>query len=77
MEKMILYALPLMVAGLAGISNETIDRILLQHLLPINTSSSEIGIYSAFYKLSIIMTLFVQTFRFAAEPFFFFPRKGA
>ncbi len=74
-KKMILYALPLMVAGLAGISNETIDRILLQHLLPINISSSEIGIYSAFYKLSIIMTLFVQTFRFAAEPFFFSQEK--
>ena len=70
-RKMMVYALPLMVAGLAGITNETIDRILLQYLLPADISASEIGLYSAFYKLSIIMTLFVQTFRFAAEPFFF------
>ena len=74
-RKMMVYALPLMVAGLAGITNETIDRILLQYLLPANISASEIGLYSAFYKLSIIMTLFVQTFRFAAEPFFFSQEK--
>ena len=76
-RKMIVYAFPLMVAGLAGITNETIDRILLQYLLPADISSSEIGLYSAFYKLSIIMTLFVQTFRFAAEPFFSLKRKNA
>ena len=74
-RKMMIYALPLMVAGLAGITNETIDRILLQYLLPSDISASEIGLYSAFYKLSIIMTLFVQTFRFAAEPFFFSQEK--
>ena len=74
-RKMMLYALPLMVAGLAGITNETIDRILLKYLLPADVSASEIGLYSAFYKLSIIMTLFVQTFRFAAEPFFFAQEK--
>jgi len=76
-RKMMIYALPLMFAGLAGITNETIDRILLKHLLPSEVSASEIGIYSAFYKLSIIMTLFVQTFRFAAEPFFFAQEKEA
>lgn len=74
-KKMLLYASPLMIAGLAGIANETIDRIILQYLLPANIAASEIGIYSAFYKLSIIMTLFVQTFRFAAEPFFFAQEK--
>ncbi len=74
-RKMMIYALPLMLAGLAGITNETIDRILLKHLLPADISASEIGLYSAFYKLSIIMTLFVQTFRFAAEPFFFAQEK--
>ena len=73
--KMMIYALPLMLAGLAGITNETIDRILLNYLLPADISASEIGLYSAFYKLSIIMTLFVQTFRFAAEPFFFAQEK--
>ena len=71
-SKMRVYALPLLIAGLAGITNETIDRILLKHLLPHpEISATELGLYGAFYKLSILMTLFIQTFRFAAEPFFF------
>lgn len=74
-KKMIVFALPLMLAGLAGITNETIDRILLSHLLPPSIAASEVGIYGAYYKLSIIMTLFIQTFRFAAEPFFFAQEK--
>jgi O-antigen/teichoic acid export membrane protein len=74
-RKMMLYSLPLMLAGLAGIANETIDRLMLDYLLPADVSKSEIGIYGAYYKLSIIMTLFVQTFRFAAEPFFFSQEK--
>ena len=75
-NKMMIYALPLLIAGLAGMTNETIDRILLKHLLP-NTdiAASELGLYGAFYKLSIIMILFIQTFRFAAEPFFFAQEK--
>ena len=71
-NKMRVHALPLLIAGLAGITNETIDRILLKHLLPNpEISAAELGLYGAFYKLSILMTLFIQTFRFAAEPFFF------
>ena len=71
-KKMMIYASPLLIAGLAGITNETIDRILLKGLLPENINASkEIGLYGAFYKLSIIMILFIQTFRFAAEPFYF------
>lgn len=74
-HKMLRYGLPLMLAGLAGVANETIDRIILQFLLPSDVAISEIGLYSAFYKLSIIMTLFVQAFRFGAEPFFFAQAK--
>ena len=71
-KKMMIYASPLLIAGLAGITNETIDRILLKFLLPEGLDASrEIGLYGAFYKLSIIMILFIQTFRFAAEPFYF------
>ena len=74
--QMMVYALPLLIAGIAGVINETIDRVLLKHLL-VNPeiASSELGLYGAFYKLSIIMTLFIQTFRFAAEPFFFAQEK--
>ena len=75
-KKMMVYALPLLIAGLAGITNETIDRVLLKHLLPDGIDKmAEIGIYGAFYKISIVMILFIQTFRFAAEPFFFAQEK--
>ena len=71
-KKLMIYASPLLIAGLAGMTNETIDRILLKYLLPESSNiSREIGLYGAFYKLSIIMILFIQTFRFAAEPFYF------
>jgi O-antigen/teichoic acid export membrane protein len=72
---MMLYALPLLIAGLAGMINETLDRVLLTYLLPENEAMSQTGIYGACYKVSIIMTIFIQTFRFAAEPFFFSQSK--
>jgi O-antigen/teichoic acid export membrane protein len=62
--------------GLAGTLNESFDRILLKHLLPDkSTAMAELGIYGACYKIPVLMTLFVQTFRFAAEPFFFAESK--
>ena len=75
-KKMMVYALPLLIAGLAGMTNETVDRVLLKKLLPDGIDKmASIGIYGAFYKISIIMILFIQTFRFAAEPFFFAQEK--
>ena len=75
-RKMIRYSLPLLFVGLAGMTNEAIDRILLKfYISDINVAMSELGIYGAFYKLSIIMTLFIQTFRYAAEPFFLSQEK--
>ncbi len=70
-KKMMRYALPLLIAGLAGMVNETLDRILLTRLLPKDQAMVQAGIYGACYKVSIIMTIFIQTFRYAAEPFFF------
>lgn len=76
-RKMIKYSFPLLFAGLAGMTNEAIDRILLKfYISDTNVVMSELGIYGAFYKLSIIMTLFIQTFRYAAEPFFFSQAKS-
>lgn len=74
-KRMMIYALPLLIAGLAGMINETLDRVLLTYLLPENEAMSQTGIYGACYKVSIIMTIFIQTFRFAAEPFFFSQSK--
>ena len=73
---MLVYALPIMVWGMAGIVNETFDRILLKHLITTGDAMSQLGIYGACYKVSILMTLFIQTFRFAAEPFFFSHAKN-
>ncbi|MCC7232516.1 MAG: polysaccharide biosynthesis protein [Bacteroidia bacterium] len=71
-KQMVFYAFPLMIGGFAGMINETLDRILLPFLLQDkSTAMAQLGIYGACYKLSILMTLFVQTFRYAAEPFYF------
>ncbi len=83
LRKMLVYAAPLLVAGMAGMINETLDRILLKYFLTIPQNCpnpneyllSQMGIYGANYKISILMTLFVQTFRYAAEPFFFSQAK--
>ncbi len=66
------YSSPLLIAGLAGTVNEALDRILLKHLLPLESNPMEqLGIYGANYKMAVLMTLFVQMFKYAAEPFFF------
>ncbi len=70
-RRMLVYALPLLVAGLAGMVNETMSRILLKYLLPMESAMEALGVYGACYKMSILMTLFIQAFRYAAEPFFF------
>ncbi len=72
LKQMLLYSLPLMVAALPGIVNDFLDRILFRFF---DTGAeqwrSSLGIYQAAVKLSVIMSLFIQMFRFAAEPFFF------
>ena len=71
---MLLYGLPLIIAGMAGMVNETFDRIMLGWWAPVQgveAAKAEVGIYSACYKLSIFITLAVQAFRMGAEPFFF------
>ncbi len=72
-KRMLRYSGPMVVIGFAGIINEMLDRALLKYLLPYDatTNMQMLGIYGACYKLSILMSLFIQAFRFAAEPFFF------
>ena len=79
LKEMLWFGIPLLLAGLAGIINETLDRILLKRLLfdsfGEKATLSQLGIYGANYKISIIITLFIQAFRYAAEPFFFAQQK--
>lgn len=71
-KKLMIYSLPLMIAGLPGIANDYVDRILFRYFSP-DTSPwiDQLGIYSAVMKLAVFITLFVQMFRYASEPFFF------
>lgn len=70
-KRIMRYALPVLVAGLAYAINEASDRIMMKYLLPKDIANSELGIYAACYKLSIFMTLFSTAFRLGIEPFFF------
>jgi O-antigen/teichoic acid export membrane protein len=83
LKRMLTYALPLLVVGLAGMVNEVSDKIIFKYLLivpegiedPDAYVMAQLGIYGASYKLAVLMTLFIQMFRFAAEPFFFSQAK--
>jgi O-antigen/teichoic acid export membrane protein len=70
-KKMMQYGLPILVAGIAFAINEHFDKILLGYWLPENSAKSEIGAYSACYKLGLFMVLFATAFRLGIEPFFF------
>ena len=77
-KQMIIYALPLIIAGMGGMINETFDRLMLRWWLPGEAvfKDGQVGIYNACYKLSILITLFIQAFRMGAEPFFFKQAEG-
>ncbi len=65
------YAIPVLIAGMAFAINEIFDRILLEKLLPPDIAEAEVGVYSACYKLALFMTLYATAFRLGIEPFFF------
>lgn len=70
-KQMLFYASPLVIAGLAGIANEMLNRQFLKFLLPGSTGIEATGVFGANAKVATFMMLFIQAFRFAAEPFFF------
>ncbi len=72
LKKLLRYGMPILVIGIGIMVSEVADKILLKYLLPDKeTAHAQIGIYGANYKLAILMMLFIQMFRYAAEPFFF------
>jgi O-antigen/teichoic acid export membrane protein len=82
-KQMAAYAIPLVIAGFAGIVNETLDRILLKQMLydghslsSLHDAEAQVGIYSACYKLAMLVTILLQAYRYAAEPFFFNQMKN-
>ncbi len=86
LKHMLKYAYPMLFVGLAGIVNETLDRSMLKTMLfnqyledgtaansqeALSMAQTQLGIYGANYKITMFITMFIQAFRYAAEPFFF------
>jgi O-antigen/teichoic acid export membrane protein len=72
LRQMLAYSLPLMVAALPGVVNDFLDRILFRYFdTNADAWRNSLGLYQAAVKLAVIMNLFIQMFRYAAEPFFF------
>jgi len=69
--KMLAYSWPLLIGGMAGSLNEVLDKILLRRLIGGNEGLAIVGLYGAGFKVGVLMSLFIQMYRFAAEPFFF------
>ena len=72
-KQMMIYSWPLIIVGFGGMINERIDLFMIQQLSSesVTVARSQVGIYSANYKLAVLIVLFIQAFRLGAEPFFF------
>ncbi len=75
LKKMLRYSLPLLVLGIAGIMNQTLDKILFPFLMTGDAGATELGIYGATSKIAMVMLMFTQAFRYAYEPFIFAQHK--
>lgn len=89
LSKMLWYTAPLLLAGVAGIINETLDRTMLKEILysqnlangvshtqALVSAQTQLGIYGANYKITMIIAMAIQAYRYAAEPFFFKEAKS-
>ena len=71
LKRLLNYSFPILLIGLAGMLNDNIDKLLIPTLINDPNPMEQLGIYGANFKLSVLMVLFIQMFRYAAEPFFF------
>ena len=69
--RMLRYSWPILVLGIAGILNQTADKILFPHIYPGEDAKMQLGIYGAASKIAMIMAMITQAFRYAYEPFVF------
>ncbi|MEG0761903.1 oligosaccharide flippase family protein [Chryseobacterium sp.] len=65
------YSWPVMIAGLAGVVNQTLDRQFLKFLLPNDQAKHQIGVYGGAYKIATFITVFRQAYQLGIEPYFF------
>lgn len=70
-RRMIRYAWPLLILGIAGILNQTLDKIIFPYLYSGVDEKAQLGIYGAATKIAMIMAMITQAFRYAYEPFVF------
>ena len=75
LKEILHYSLPLLVLGVAGIMNQTLDRILFPFLYAGDDAQTQLGIYGACFKVAMVMMMFTQAFRYAYEPFVFSKHK--
>lgn len=71
LKELLRYSLPLLVLGVAGIMNQTLDRILFPYIYPYADAQDQLGIYGACFKVAMVMMMFTQAFRYAYEPYVF------
>jgi O-antigen/teichoic acid export membrane protein len=76
-KKVMRYAYPLVIVGMGGMVNDMLSRLIYQHVvdLPEEQAKHELGIFGNIYRLAVLITIMIQAFRMAAEPFFFSQSK--
>lgn len=72
-KQVMLYSYPLVIVGFGGMINEMLSRLVYSYVLhlPEIEEKRQLGIFGASYKVAVLITMFIQVFRMAAEPFFF------
>ncbi len=67
------YSAPLIIVGLGGMVNDVLSRLIYRHVvdLPQNQADHELGIFANIFRIALLITILIQAFRMAAEPFFF------
>lgn len=71
LKNMLSYSWPILILGIAGILNQTADKMLFPYIYPGSDMHEQLGIYGAASKIAMIMAMITQAFRFAYEPIVF------
>lgn len=78
LKRMLNYSFPILILGIAGIFNQTADKILFPFLFEDKQlANTQLGIYGACFKVAVVMVMFIQAFRYAYEPFIFAKNKSS
>jgi O-antigen/teichoic acid export membrane protein len=72
-KKVMEYSYPLIIVGLGGMINDMLSRLVYRHVVEVSPAEAdkELGIFGNLYRLAVLVTVMIQAFRMAAEPFFF------